>query len=458
MGPLLAIVGRPNVGKSSLFNVLVGENLALIADFPGLTRDRHYGNSEIGSSHYLLVDTGGITESDSKFDKLILEETNKAISESDGFIFLTDATSPLHHLDLKINEMLRKSGKKYILAINKSETKKSRENISEFYSLGVKHSSEISAQNGLGIKKFKESILELFPSSVQDVNKKVNSLKIGILGKPNAGKSTFFNALLRDERSIVSNIPGTTRDAISETLKFKGTDIQLTDTAGLRRKSKISDDVEKFSIQKAIQSLRNSDGIIYLIDGKESISDQDLHLISLSISSGKPIMIGINKSDLLDVYDKSNLRRNLNRKLAFAKHLDIKYISAKKASGTSSMVLSLIKLIKKSNIEFDSKLLSEIFLRAYEENPPPLSGRFRPKIKYVNLGASSPPTFIVHGNKLDAISKQYQKYLENFVRRSLNLQGVPMKLILKKTENPFKHKKNVLTDRQIAKRKRIRNR
>lgn len=458
MGPLLAIVGRPNVGKSSLFNALVGENLALIADLPGLTRDRHYGNCEIKESPYLLVDTGGITESDSKFDKLILEETKKAISESDGFIFLTDASSNIHHLDLKINEMLRKSGKDYILAINKSETKKARNNTSEFYTLGVKNSFEISAKNGLGIKTVKEAISKVFPSEPVQEEEIIDCSNIGILGKPNAGKSTFFNALLRDDRSIVSSVPGTTRDAISETIKFKGNDIRLTDTAGLRRKSKISDEVEKFSIQKAIQSLRISDGIIYLIDGKESISDQDLHLISLTIASGKPIVIGINKSELLDSYDKANLRRNLNRKLAFAKHLEIKYISAKKGSGTSSMILALIKLIKKGNIQYDSNTLTEVFLRAYEENPPPLSGRFRPKIKYVNLGASSPPTFIIHGNKLDSISKQYLKYLENYARRALKLKGVPMKLILKVNENPFKNKKNILTDRQIAKRKRIRKR
>ena len=321
MGPLIAIVGRPNVGKSSLFNKLIGEDIALIADYPGLTRDRNYSGCKIDNSNYILVDTGGITNSSSKFDQLILAETQKAISDADGLIFLVDSSSSINQLDFKINDILRKSGKNYVLVINKSETKESKNNISDFYSLGVKNSFEISAKNGLGMRNFKTSLHKIFPSNFGANDRQNDFFQIGILGKPNAGKSTYFNSILKDSRSIVSSTPGTTRDAISELITFKGNHIKITDTAGLRKKSKISDLVEKYSVNAAIKAMKISEGIIYMIDGKESISDQDLHLIALTISSGKPLVIGINKSETLDKYKKTNVRKDLNRKLSFANDL-----------------------------------------------------------------------------------------------------------------------------------------
>ena len=458
MGPLIAIVGRPNVGKSSLFNKLIGEDIALIADYPGLTRDRNYSGCKIDNSNYILVDTGGITNPSSKFDQLILTETQKAISDADGLIFLVDSSSSINQLDFEINDILRKSGKNYVLVINKSETKESKNNISDFYSLGVKNSFEISAKNGLGMRNFKTSLNKIFPSNFRANDSQNDFFQIGILGKPNAGKSTYFNSILKDSRSIVSSTPGTTRDAISELITFKGNHIKITDTAGLRKKSKISDLVEKYSVNAAIKAMKISEGIIYMIDGKESISDQDLHLIALTISSGKPLVIGINKSETLDKYKKTNVRKDLNRKLSFANDLEVKYISAKKNLGTSSLILSLIKLIKKSKEKLNPKTVNKVFLEAYENNPPPMKGRFRRKIKFIKILDTQPATFVLHGNKIDFLSKQYLKYLENSVRKSLQLKGIPIKLVLKIAENPYKTRKNKLTKRQLNKRKRIRGR
>tara|TARA_B100000212_G_C27382821_1_gene537873 strand:+ start:1230 stop:2615 length:1386 start_codon:yes stop_codon:yes gene_type:complete len=460
MGPLIAIIGRPNVGKSTLFNSLIGQNLSLVADFPGLTRDRKYGSGNVDELSYIFIDTAGITETDNEFENQVLKETHKAIEEADGFLFLVDATTSLTSLDLEINSILRKSGKKYILCINKSDKKESRDNLEDFYDLGVHINETISAKNKNGLKNLRKKILETFPSNetIKEQKPTRNDVKkISILGKPNAGKSTFFNKIVKDERTIVSKIAGTTIDSISEEINFKNELILITDTAGLRKKGKIKIKNEIFSSQKSINAIRTSDGVIFLIDGKESITDQDLHLLSLIISSGKPLVIGINKSESLSAYEKSNLKRNINKKLSFISHIDVNYISALQGVGTASLLTKLLKLVDRSKIEFKSQELNKIVLEAQKLNPPTMQGRFRPKIKFVNLGNVTPPTFIFHGNKLEKLDKNYKKFLENYLRKNLKLKGIPIQLIFKSNENPFHEKKNKLTKRQYAKRKRVRS-
>lgn len=460
MGPLVAIIGRPNVGKSTLFNSLIGQNLSLVADLPGLTRDRKYGSGNIDKFSYVFIDTAGITETDNEFENQVLKETHKAIEEADGFLFLVDATTSLISIDLKINSILRKSGKKYILCINKSDKKESRSNLVDFYDLGVQNTEIISAKNKNGLKSLRKKIIETFPSNetikeAKFIRKDVK--KIGILGKPNAGKSTFFNKILKDERTIVSKIAGTTIDSISEEINFKKESILITDTAGLRKKGKVKVKNEIFSSQKSISSIRTSDGVIFLIDGKELITDQDIHLLSLIISSGKPLVIGINKSESLSSYEKSNLKKNINKKLSFISHIDVNYISALKGVGTTSILTKLLKLIDRSKIEFKSHELTKIVLEAQKLNPPKMQGRFRSKIKFVKLGNVSPPVFILYGNKLEKLDKNYKKFLENYFRKNLKLKGIPIQFVFKSNENPFHEKKNKLTKRQYAKRKRVRS-
>tara|TARA_B100000900_G_scaffold378075_1_gene361985 strand:- start:271 stop:1656 length:1386 start_codon:yes stop_codon:yes gene_type:complete len=458
MGPIVAIIGRPNVGKSSLFNKIIGEDKAIIADFSGLTRDRLYGNFSFKSQNFSMVDTGGISEEREEINFLILQEIEKAIEEADGFIFLVDANYGLSQDDYKIHETLRKSGKKYILALNKSELKSSESNINDFYQLGVKSFIKVSAKNGLGIKNLKEEIFNQFQTDeIPILEKKIDNqnIKVSILGKPNAGKSTFFNSIIKENRSIVSAKAGTTRDAISKSIIFKKDKIELFDTAGLRKKSKVDKEIEIFSVSKAILSMRSSSGVLYLVDGKENITDQDLHLISLIISAGKPLILGINKSDRLSQYDKSNLTRSINKKLAFISGISIHYLSAKQNKGTSKVLNELIKLIKKSARKIDTSELNNLVEEASKLNPPQISGRFRPKIKYANLLSSQPTIIRVQGNNLDKLTKQYQKYLENYLRKKMNFEGIPIKLIFKNNLNPFRDKKNILTKKQLAKRKRI---
>ena len=325
IGPIVAIIGRPNVGKSSLFNKIIGEDKAIIADFSGLTRDRLYGNFSFKSRNFSIIDTGGISDEREEMNLLILRKLI-TIEEADGFIFLVDAEYGLSQDDYRINEILRKSGKKYILALNKAELKSSEKNINDFYQLGVKSFIKVSAKNGLG-KNLKEEVLNQFhieTSSNLEDEIVSQSIKVSILGKPNAGKSTFFNSLIKENRSIVSAKAGTTRDAISKSIVFKSDKIELL-TRKLEKKSKINQAIESFSVSKAISSMRSS-GVLYLIDGKENITDQDLHLISLIVSSGKPMILGINKSDKLSQYDKSNLTRSINKELAFISGISIHYI------------------------------------------------------------------------------------------------------------------------------------
>jgi GTP-binding protein len=342
--------------------------------------------------------------------------------------------------------------------LNKCDLKESENNKDLYYEEGLQNIIEISVTKKQGIRTLEKKIEEILPSTEQAEEGMQSNLRVGIIGKPNAGKSTFFNKLLQAERSLVDKSAGTTRDSISHKLDINKAEIILTDTAGIKRKSKLNDQIDNLITRESINTLKNVDGVVFLIDVHQSISDQDLQIISLCLTSGKPIVIGLNKSENLSKSDKLILKKEINRRLSFASHLESKFISAKKNLGTKALVRGLIKIIKNSRNKISKKELNEILERIVEKNPPPISGRFRPNLKFAQLQSNRPFTISIHGNKLKDISNSYTKYIEKQFRKELDLKGVPIKIFYKTDDNPFKDKKNKLTERQLKKRARIRRR
>ena len=454
MSSVIAIVGRPNVGKSTLFNILTGSRSAIVADFSGLTRDRKYGN--VKDSTLVLIDTGGISMEDSDMSEAIKKQTENAIEEADCIFFIVDAIEGLLPLDEVIADSLRKQNKRITLIINKVDNNKIESYSSEFDKLGFTESIKVSAAHNMGISDIRTT-LNAFEDSEELITPSVStdSLKISIIGRPNAGKSTLVNKLLGEERVLVSPESGTTRDSIEVPLKTNSKEITLIDTAGMRRKRSIKEDTEKFSVSKSVDSIKKANVVILLLDSSEDIVDQDIHLLGLTLSIGRPIVIAANKLDILSKERKVELEHNINRKIRFAQYLEPHFISAKKGTGVKKLLRKAQKAYKTSIQELDTSVLNKILKEAVFHQQPSMSGRFRPKLRYVHAGGKNPPKIVIHGNNLKELKDSYTKYLENFFRNKLSLGETPLSILYKEQSNPFKNKPNKLTDRQIKKRKRL---
>jgi len=454
MSSVIAIVGRPNVGKSTLFNILTGSKSAIVADFSGLTRDRKYGN--VKDSSLVLIDTGGISLEDSDMSEAIKKQTESAIEEADSIFFIVDAIEGLLPLDEVIADSLRKQNKRITLVINKVDNNKIENYSSEFDKLGFTESIKVSAAHNMGISDIRttlhdfEDSEELIESSVS-----TDSLKISIIGRPNAGKSTLVNQLLGEDRVLVSPESGTTRDSIEVPLKTNSKEITLIDTAGMRRKRSIKEETEKFSVSKSVESIKKANVVILLLDSSEDIVDQDIHLLGLALTIGRPVVIAANKLDILSKERKVELENNINRKIRFAQYLEPHFISAKKGTGVKKLLRKAEKAYKKSIKELDTSVLNKVLKAAVFNQQPSMSGRFRPKLRYAHAGGKNPPKIVIHGNNLKELKDSYTKYLENFFRNKLGLGETPLSILYKEQSNPFKNKPNKLTDRQIKKRKRI---
>ncbi len=454
MSSVIAIVGRPNVGKSTLFNILTGSRSAIVADFSGLTRDRKYGN--VKNSSLVLIDTGGISMEGSDMSEAIKKQTENAIEEADSIFFIVDAIEGLLPLDEVIADSLRKQNKRITLIINKVDNNKIENYSTEFDKLGFTESIKVSAAHNIGLSDIRTTLND-FEDSEEFIESSISadSLKISIIGRPNAGKSTLVNQLLGEERVLVSPESGTTRDSIEIPYKANSKEITLIDTAGMRRKRAIKEETEKFSVSKSVESIKKANVVILLLDSSENIVDQDIHLLGLTLTIGRPVVIAANKLDILSKERKIELENNINRKIRFARYLEPHFISAKKGTGVKKLLRKAEKAYNTSIKELDTSVLNKVLKEAVFNQQPSMSGRFRPKLRYVHAGGKNPPKIVIHGNNLKELKDSYTKYLENFFRNKLSLGETPLSILYKEQSNPFKNKPNKLTDRQIKKRKRI---
>ena len=451
MKPTIAIVGRPNVGKSTLFNRLTKTRDALVADIPGLTRDRHYGHGKLGSKPYLAVDTGGFEPlaKDGIMHKMA-RQTEQAIAEADAIIFVVDARTGITALDKEIANKLRKAARPVFVAVNKAEGMNEGIVIADFHELGLGEPLSISAAHGEGVRDLIERALEAFPEPSAE-EQETDVLKVAIVGRPNVGKSTMINALIGEERVIAFDQPGTTRDSIYVDFERGGKHYTLIDTAGLRRKGKVFETLEKFSVIKTLQSIEDAHVVILVLDAQQEISDQDAHIAGFVVESGRALVVAVNKWDGLDSYVREQLKGALEAKLKFLDFANFHYVSALKGQGLAHVFRSVDAAYKAAIADLKTPQLTRALLDAVARQSPPRSGIFRPKLRYAHQGGRNPPVIVVHGNALEKVSDSYRRYLEHVFREVFKLQGTPLRIQFNVSDNPFADRKKPQQNRRAPK-------
>jgi len=458
MLPVIAIVGRPNTGKSTLFNRLTRTRNALVADRPGVTRDRHYGLAESEGRRFVVIDTGGIATAgpeDGLIVDLVSLQTQRAIEESDAVFWLVDGKEGLVTGDETLCARLRMLKQRVYLLVNKTDGVDPDIVCAEFHALGIGTPVPVSATVGDGIQYVLSQALENFPAPDPDPDIGEPYLRISVIGRPNAGKSTLVNRMLGEDRMLVFDKPGTTRDSIMIPFRRNGKKYALIDTAGVRRRSRLTDPLEKFSVIKSLQAMEKSGVTIIVIDAVTGLADQDLHLLGLAVESSKPLIIAVNKWDLLSREEKTMMTRQLGRRLAFADYACMHFISALHATGTGNLFTSIDKIGRCAALKVKSSTLTGILAEAVSMHAPPLIRGRRIKLRYAHLGGHDPLRIIIHGNQTTRVPAAYIRYLENHFRKSLRLTGTPVRIEFKHGNNPYRGRPNGLTPGQINKRKRV---
>lgn len=473
MLPVVALVGRPNVGKSTLFNRLTNTRDALVADFPGLTRDRKYGQAAFDHKHFIVVDTGGITGDEEGIDAEMAQQSLRAIDEADVVLFLVDARAGLLPADIGIADHLRKINKNMFLVANKVDGIDADSETADFYTLGMGEVHQIAAAHGRGVSQLLERCLdplaESFPDmlaqpsaeqEVLDADAQLERLqnlpiKLAIVGKPNVGKSTLTNRILGEERVVVYDMPGTTRDSVYIPLQRDEREYILIDTAGVRKRRKVADKVEKFSIVKTLQAIEEANVVLLVIDAREGITDQDLSLLGYILNSGRSLVLAVNKWDGLKTDVRDDIKRELDRRLGFIDFARLHFISALHGSGVGNLFESVVEAYQSATKRVGTALLTQIMEMAQAEHQPPLVRGRRVKMKYAHAGGYNPPVIVIHGNQVNDLSGAYKRFLMNYFRKSLQVMGTPIKIEFREGSNPFEGKKNQLTLAQQRKRKRM---
>jgi len=436
MKPTLVIAGRPNVGKSTLFNRLTRTRDALVADVPGLTRDRHYGAGRMGGRGYLVVDTGGLEPEAQGVYVEMAKQARTAIAEADVVVLVTDAREGLTVRDRAIAEELRRSGKRVLVAVNKTEGMNSEVAVAEFHELGLGAPRAISAEHGEGISDLVEAALDGLPDD-KEPEETDGAIRIAIVGRPNAGKSTLVNTLVGEERVVTFDQPGTTRDAIDVELNVGERRYVLVDTAGLRRRGRVFESVEKFSVVKTLQAIERCHVAVLVLDARAEIADQDAHIAGFILERGRAVVIAVNKWDGLDDYARDMTKRAIARKLKFLSFAQLHYISALEGRGVAKLLGSVDTAYRAAMAKLPTPKLTRALLAAVEKQAPPRSGLTRPKMRFAHQGGKNPPIVVVHGSGLKSVPESYRRYLEADFRKVFRLEGTPLRIEFRSGRNPF---------------------
>ena len=444
MKPVIALVGRPNVGKSTLFNRMTKSRDAIVADFAGLTRDRHYGNGRQGKHEYIVIDTGGFEpDAGSGIYKEMAKQTQQAVAEADVVVFVLDARAGLSAQDHDIAKYLRRLGKPCVLAANKAEGMTEGVQLGEFFELGLGAVYAVSAAHGQGIRDLIEIALE--PLHLPDPDdaeaaEDPGVIKLAVAGRPNVGKSTLINTWLGEERLVAFDLPGTTRDALTVPFERDGQRFELIDTAGLRRKGRVFEAIEKFSVVKTLQAIESANVVLLLLDATQDVTDQDAHIAGYILESGRAVVVAINKWEAVDDYQREMLQRSVETRLPFLKFAAVHFISAKKRQGLGPVWASIAKAHRSATCKMSTPVLTRLLLESVQFQSPQRAGMFRPKLRYAHQGGMNPPVIVIHGNSLEHVTDAYKRFLEGRFRKEFDLVGTPLRIEMKTSQNPFAEK------------------
>jgi GTP-binding protein len=441
--PVIALVGRPNVGKSTLFNRLTGTRDAIVADFAGLTRDRHYGGGHLGKREFIVIDTGGFEpDATEGIYREMAKQTRQAVAESDVVLFVVDARAGLNAQDHDIAQYLRRLGKPTILVANKAEGMTQGVQLVEFFELGLGEVLPVSSAHGQGVRGMLELALDAIPglSDDEDEDEAVDDgvIRLAVAGRPNVGKSTLINAWLGEERLVAFDLPGTTRDAISVPFERDGQKFELIDTAGLRRKGKVFEAIEKFSVVKTLQAIEGAHVVLLLLDATQGVTDQDAHIAGYILESGRAVVLALNKWDAVDSYQREQIERQIETRLSFLKFASLHLISARKRQGLGPVWKSIISARASAMRKMPTPMLTRLLQEAVAFQAPQKGSMYRPKLRYAHQGGMNPPVIVIHGNSLEHVPDTYKRFLEGRFRKAFDLVGTPLRIEFKTSANPFK--------------------
>ncbi len=458
MIPVIALVGRPNVGKSTLFNLLTHSKDALVLDMPGVTRDRLYGEIRYQGHKAIIIDTGGLGDDVLGINGPMEQQTLQAIDEADHVLFLVDSRAGVTPGDQEIAKLLRQRSKPTFLIVNKVDGVDESLATTDFYQLGMGEPIPIAASHRRGIQQMLQKILIPLVSDQkpEELSEQETGIKIAIIGRPNVGKSTLINRMLGEERVVVFDLPGTTRDSIYLPMERQGQRYTLIDTAGVRRKGRVQETIEKFSVVKTLKAIEDAHVVISVFDAQEGVTDQDLHVLSFALDAGKAMVLALNKWDGLEDDHREQVKKNVERKLVFlTDYVDIHFISALHGTGVGNLYDSVQVAYKAAQKDISTKELMEVLQQALLDHNPPMVGGRRIKLRYAHMGGHNPPLIIIHGNQTERLPESYKKYLMGVFRRAFNLHGTPVQIELKSSENPFAGKPNPLNDHQVRRKRRL---